>query len=371
MPYSKVQLFVSTLLFITINVLFYFKYLYRVSLPVAIVAVLFYLLFALFTLRLFNKGKLLLSDKLLFPLVGVYVVSCITVLFFIPKEILNVDRWEMIEVFWDAVSNGLYPYSAQSPGGNYPGPMPFYFTICYPFYLVGEIGLITLTSVLLCFYYYYKRVEKEAFTLMVLLLFSSLAIYWEIFARSTIFFNSLLFAFYYFSIKDLKDKNNKMFYLSAVLGGLLLSTRNVFVIPLIIWGGFMLFRERIQFVRLIKWGVCLIASFFLSLLPFVLLDPSEFMKMNPFVIQSSFLMPFSYVLLFIILSFIISVFCKKYTDVIFYSGVLLFCTITGHVFYAVHEEGIRAYLVEGADISYYIFCFPFLLEIMVNKYKVK
>jgi len=364
--YSQTQKYVSAILYLTINALFYFKYLYRISLTASIVSVILYLAFSYFLLQRYYKNKPLQSDSLSFILIIGYTVLCGIVLYFIPKEGLNVDRWEMIQVFWDAVANNQYPYAAQGSNGNYPGPMPFYFILAYPFYWIGEIGFMALTGVLLWLYYTYTR-ERKSFAVMVLLLFSSLAIYWEIFARSTIFFNTCLFAFFIFSLKDLKKKSTTFFYLSAVIGGLLISTRNVFVIVLILWGIYILLREKIEFSRLFKWGVCFILAFAATFIPFICMDPQAFLEMNPFIIQSSVLMPFGFVLFFIVLAFILSFRCRKFSDVIFYSGLILFLTITGHVVYALYESGIDAYLNAGADISYYIFCFPFLLKTIAHK----
>ncbi len=361
--YSKSQKYIASILYLTINALFYFKYLYRISLIASLLSLAVYLIFSYIVFDKFYKYKLAISGKLLIVLIVGYTVCCGIVLAFIPKESLNVDRWEMIQVFWDAVSQNIYPYSAQGINGNYPGPMPFYFILSYPFYLIGEIGYMAITGVLLWLYYIYKK-ERKALFLMVLLLFSSLAIYWEIFARSTIFLNSCLFAFFIFSLKDLNKKTNGEFYLLAIIGGLLTSTRTVFAIVLILWGIYVLIHERMNFWKLTKWGLCFIISFILSFIPFIMMDPEAFKEMNPFITQSSVLMPFWLVLCFIGFSVLLGFFCKRFIDVIYYGGILLFLTITGHFIYAISENGIDGYLNAGADISYYIFCFPFLLKVI-------
>lgn len=352
-------------MFITINILFYFKYLYRISFAAGIISVVCYLLFSYYLFIGYKKP--FLSKKALFAIISAFVIGCVVVLFMIPKESLHVDRWEMIDVFWNAASEGLYPYTAHSDSGNYPGPMPFYFILSYPFYLLDEIGYMSILSVVLLLVYFYKRVSYKQFFLMTLLLLSSLAIYWEIFARSTIFFNSCLFAVYLFYLKGFKDFSNKQFYLTAVAGGLLFSIRNIFVLALIVWGIYMLFQEKIKIGRLLKWGSVFILSFGLTFVPFILMNPAEFFVMNPFVIQSSFLIPFGFILVFICCSVAGAFFCKKYPDIIFLSAALLFCMITAHVAYTVSINGINSYLVSGTDISYYIFCFPFLLDIIVSK----
>lgn len=363
---TKIQQFVAASLFITINVLFYFKYLYRVSFVVGLMAVVGYLLF-LYVLSFLYRRK-----KLAFPVWiwgGVLVLLAVgsgIVLHSIPKESLNVDRWEMIQLFWNTFSDGVYPYGVHSDTGNYPGPMPVYFLLAYPFYKMGEIGWMTVISVWLVFFYFRKRLDRNGFGLCMLLVLSSLSVYWEIFARSTVFINSLLFAVYFFGLKDLPDKHGWRFYGWALLGGILFSTRNVFVLPLIIWGLYVCIGKKMDFVRFVGWGLCFVLAFGLTFLPLYGMDPNAFMRFNPFVTQGDVLLPFSYVAGFIGLAFVFSFFCRNYSDVVFYSGLLLFLTVTGHVVYALCDGGIEAYLTAGADISYYLFCFPFLLETFIS-----
>jgi len=366
--YCRIQTLLAIFMFITINVLFYFKYAYRVSFPAGIISVVSYIFFVFILFAKYGKIKTYISDKVIFVVTGLFVIACIITLFNIPKEVLRVDRWEMVQVFWDSVAKGLYPYTESSPiSGNYPGPMPFYFVICYPFYLLGEMGFATVTGILIWLYYAYREYKNETFVLVALLLFSSLALYWEIFARSTVFLNASLFALYIFSLKDIKAMGSKQFYLSAMIGGFLFSTRNVFVLALIIWGLFALFREKIKVVKMLKWGLCFIASFIATFIPFILLNPSKFTEMNPFIIQSSVLMPFNHILFFVFLAFVFYFLCKKFTDVVFYSGLLLFLTIAWYMLFRLYNGGIQSYLDTEIDISYFIFCFPFLLEIIANK----
>lgn len=363
---AKFQRFIAGCLFITINTLFYFKYLYRVSFITGLAAVGVYWGF-LYVLFFLYKKK-----KLVFPLWGwigmmtLFTVTSGVILHFIPEDSLKVDRWEMIRLFWDSASQGVYPYGVHSPGGNYPGPMPFYFILSYPFYKIGEIGWITVVGLWITLLYFYKKIDRNRFGLLVLLLVSSLSVYWEIFARSTIFTNTLLFALYLFNLKKLPERSGFAFYGWAVLGGILLSTRTVFVLPLIIWGMYVLIRKEISWTRIVKWGLCFIAAFVATFLPFYWMDPHTFMVLNPFITQGDVLLPFSYTVCFAGIAFIFPFFCKKYADIWFYSGLLLFLTITAYVIYALADNGVETFLTNGADISYYLFCFPFLLKTIIN-----
>lgn len=363
--YSIVQIYTSIILFVVINILFYFKYMSRISPLVGVLSVMCYLVFMYFTFRFYKKRKNLFSSVFRIILLAVFAIGSIVTLFYIHKESLNVDRWEMIEIFWDSASKGIYPYGVHSPSGNYPGPMPFYFIFCYPFYLIGEIGLMPIVGIFIWLFHIYKK-KRNSVDLTILLLLSSLAMYWEIFARSTVFFNSCLFVIWFTTLYNLDKKSTYSFYLSAIVGGLLFSTRNVFAIPLLIMGIYML-RCGMSFGRLLKWSGCFIVAFILTFIPFVVLDWTEFFVMNPFIIQSSFLLPLKFVLCFLGASVIIPFLCKQFKDVIFYSGVFLFVLITGYIIYCISVDGLQGYFYTGADISYYIFCFPFLLEVIVNK----
>ena len=352
-------------LFSIINMLFCFKYLYRVNALLAIVVTLLYPI-GVCLVRILRS-----QDKLKVPFAGwigvllLFVIACLALFPAIPKESLNVDRWEMIQVFWDSFLKGFYPYAAQGSNGNYPGPMPFYFFLFYPFYRIGEIGLSSILAIMIWEFYIYKKEGLSALNLNCLLLYTSLAIYWEIFARSTIFFNTVLFAIYFFSLKSLKEENKISFYASALVGGLLFSTRNVFIIPLLIWGIYAL-RTQFRFVALLRWAIVFLFTFILTFVPVYALGPDQFFARNPFLTQGTVLLPFFWIICFLILTIGISFKVRSFRDVIFYSGVLLFLIITGHVIYALIDSGIDAYLTAGADISYYLFCFPFLLMTMTK-----
>jgi len=65
-----------------------------------------------------------------------YFIFSIFLFRLIPQETLNVDRFSVITSFWDSYFNWEYVYFAKSFHGNLPGPMPFYFILALPFYLV-------------------------------------------------------------------------------------------------------------------------------------------------------------------------------------------------------------------------------------------
>ena len=103
--YSKFQNYLSLLMFITINILFYFKYLSKISIACGAITSVLYILFIIFLF----KYKPTFGRKLVNVGIITFIIATSSLLFFIPKEIFTADRWIIIDLFWDSVSNGLYP----------------------------------------------------------------------------------------------------------------------------------------------------------------------------------------------------------------------------------------------------------------------
>src|SRR5690606_21024877 len=136
---------ISFLLFLVVNFLFAVKYTERLTslyLVTSISLMVFYLLIWKYKSRLnLFQTKLNivnLSIIILFFLGSVFVFSKIS------QESLMVDRWSVISSFWDNYFSDKYAYLATSHMGNYPGPMPFYYILALPFYLIGELGYFSL-----------------------------------------------------------------------------------------------------------------------------------------------------------------------------------------------------------------------------------
>ena len=389
---SDLQTSMSVLLFVAINLLFYFKYLSRISFPVAIIGSLAYLLFITLLFRFSfrsskiatnaENGKTNLDKKkkhsyyvlALWILIGLFILSSVFVLQHVPYEKIKVDRWEIIKVFWDSASKGLNPYGVPNSIGNYPGAMPMYFLLYYPFYMINEIGYCLLIALLVWLYFIYRRFSVRTFALLTLLTLSSAPIYWEIVTRSTILVNSFLFAYFFIYLFGIGRFSTRQFYLSAIVGGLLFSTRNVFVLPLLIWAIFIFRCGILDVKRLFLWGCVFALSFALTFLPFFLLWPQEFLLRNPFLTQSSVPMPFAYVLASLFVAFVLGWCSRNLADVFFYSAIVLILIITAHVGYWIARNGWTYGLLSGGqigDISYYLFSFPFLLEMIARRSNAK
>ena len=165
-------------------------------------------------------------------------------------------------------------------------------------------------------------------------------------------------------------KKHKIF-ISGILIGLALSTRNVLAIPIIIAFMYELKHKHITFKQLSIIGIIALFVFTLTFLPFTINHIEEFKTVNPFIIQSSALMPFELTLLFIFLAFITGYLCKSEFDVYFYSALILFLTIIGYYIYLLtFNDFHNTFFNSIADISYFILCLPFALYYTIQKEKI-
>jgi hypothetical protein len=298
-----------------------------------------------------------------------FIGFSVLVFHFLPQEQLNVDRWSVISSFWDNFFEGKYVYFAKSHMGNHPGPMPFYFILALPFYFVGDLGYFSLIG-LLVFYFilYYSKEFVRTRTLMLFLLLISAFYLWEVVTRSNIFTNSslVLFSIFYF-LKSNTDNNFKHLFINGLIIGLLLSTRNVFVIPYSILMLYLIKNKKIKFHKILTLALIVITTFALTFLPFIVNHFSDFLLLNPFVIQSSYLMPAWLSVFCIFASLGLYFFIRNTQDVYFYSGISLFFTISVYFIWEIYFYGFQsAYFGNKADISYFILCIPFFLYFLLQ-----
>ena len=365
----KVGISIFALIFV--NFIFAYKYISRysdlamyISLAIAMSQ---YLLYRFFRKRASFSGR----ARMLVGGVLLVVILCLLVLaqLKIPLDSLHVDRWSVISSFWDEFFKGHYPYFAKSNAGNYPGPMPVYFLISLPFYLTGSFSLLSSLGYVI-FAYQLMSGKANAVRnngLLLLLLLTSLFMVWEIVTRSNIFtFTVLAVLLLDRYLKVNKPESKAGFYWLAVLSGLLLSTRSVYILPFIVFFLSDIVNRQIAFVKMLRFGFLAFSAFVVSFIPLVIVWGGKFFEMNPFIIQSSFLIPTGYAVLFICMAVAFSFFAKKGADKYFYSGLSLFVSILIYAFYHLAHSGFEAtYLGSKADISYFIFSVPFFIKFLM------
>ena len=247
--------------------------------------------------------------------------------------------------------------------------MPFYYILALPFYFIGELGLFSLTGVI-SFYILmrYIKIQPLYQTIFLLLILTSPLYLWEISSRSNIFLNSTLIVFsiaFFFAIKSYTSFRDQL--LIGLVLGLMMSTRNIFALCYVILFLYCLKSKKLDIISVLKIVCFTVLFFVLTFTPFVWGYWSDFLQMNPFIIQSSFLMPIELSILAVLCSFFMFLFCREDLDVFFYSGVILLFTITLLLIYHIIDSSFFAAIFEShADISYYIMCVPFFLYYMLK-----
>ena len=123
----------------------------------------------------------------------------------------------------------------------------------------------------------------------------------------------------------------------------------------------------ISFEKISLLALITVLMFICTFIPFVLNHLEDFMTMNPFIIQSNVLMPIEYTILSILISFITYFVVNDKNDVFFYSGLILFLTIILYYIYLIDKLSFRdVFFNSVADISYFIFCIPFILYYLIE-----
>lgn len=357
---------ISFALFLFVNFLFTYKYLERFTQWAALLSVFVSVLYII----LYSKRNLLkfFSKKIEVILLVVFITACLLIWQKIPIDTLNVDRWSVITSFWDSFFSNEYPYFAKSFAGNPPGPMPFYFILALPFYLIGELGFLTIIGSL--FFYWlmrYKKVEPTTRVFILLLILSSLFNLWELICRSNIFFNASLVLGSLIYMLNQKIFTLKTLIISGFFIGLLISTRNVFIISYLICFLYLWRVKVIKFKQLVILGIISLLIFTITFIPIIYGHFEGFKKMNPFIVQSTFLIPFEYTILFILIAIGSSFLCKNKNDIYFYNAIVLFISILIYlVYYIVNQGFIKAFTESTVDISYFIFCIPFALWFLAS-----
>jgi len=369
--FNKVNISLFVLLFI--NFIFSLKYLSRFTdyfwlVSLIIIFFQYILVVKIDTLfNIFNKIKRHSFYLLIFiSLILLFIASKV------PIESLKVDRWSVVTSFWDNYFNNQYVYFAKSFDGNYPGPMPFYFVLFLPFYYLKEFSYITVIGLLLFYFILiYKKISEKNKFLFVVLIGISPYIFWETISRSNIFFNGTLVlcsTLYYLNF----EKSSKALLFKGLLIGLVLSTRNVYVIVFVIASIYSFQFKKYNFVELFQIGCITIFTFVLTFVPFVYNHFEDFLKMNPFIIQSSALLPSKLSFFCIFLAAIVGFKVKSEIDVIFYTGIMLFFTIVLYFSYSIFITDFdTTFFKSRADISYFILCIPFVCFYFLNEYKSK
>ncbi len=363
----KINISIAVLLFI--NFLFCYKYISRHT----AFGIYMALLLLIVQFLVFKFGDKVFITKRNKNIIG-YCFICFIgglILFShqaIPIESLNVDRWSVISSFLTELYDGNYPYYAKSHMGNFPGPMPVYFLIAAPFHALGELSILSSIGYIIISILLIKRIAvTKAIKFLLFYLFTSFYLIWEITTRSNIFTYSVLALLVLNAFIYLDKKDKIKFYVLAVLTGFMLSTRSVYVLPYIVFFLSSLIHKEVALKRMFLFIFIAFLSFLSTFLPLVWVFYDDFFTMNPFIIQSSFLVPKFYIIFFVLIAVLLSLLVKNKNDKFFYSGISLFIAILIYSFYHIANHGLEVALIDSKiDISYFILCIPFLVKYLIG-----
>ena len=359
----QVAAFVSAILVLAINLLFSYKYLSRfTAFPLLFSGILLLVLAFIFLVRIPYVSAVFYKPYFYYLLVACYAALQLVMFRLIQPATLHVDRWSLIQAFWDAFLKGNYPYAVRSHLNGSVGTMPVYFLLAFPFYLLHEIGYFSLAGlVVLAIYLRKNHTAGDSLRLLAVVL-CSLPVFWEIAVRSTILVNSVLFLLYTAWIWDTGISKTKNFWIAALLGGLLLSTRTVFSLGLVIYTMYMVRQREVKLTRIVTWGLLVMAVFCLTLLPFVLLFPGEVLHHNPFRIQSEQLLSPLLSVMMIAIAMLAGLFVRDKSSLLFLNGLVY---LIAFIVFVVHISGedslMHDYLGNRIDVSYSMLAFPFLI----------
>lgn len=365
----------SIIIISCINLLFSFKYLNRLENKIVLFAgvvfctilpILFYLLFSY--AKKSQSG--LIRKHLFYPYLPWILVSGILLIsmaffFLYPQNLLRVDRFEMINLFWDNWFSNKCPYCPRTEGTNIPGPFPFYFYLAFPFYIINETGYLSLLGVITFVAMLKLSNNKNKISYpLVLILLSCPAVIYEIAGRSTVFLNSVLILIIMLYLNDNKLKTWQNVLITGILTGLLLSTRSLSF--LFVFLSYLFFYQKNFFEKKVFLsGVLSLIVFAVTFIPILLVCKDIFPANNPFVVQSS-LVPTTYIGIIGIISFFITITLKRFATFCWFSGIICITLFISYLSLFVKNGLINSIIESNVDISYVTFSIPFLLYSMIE-----
>ncbi len=348
--------------YLAINSLFIAKYGTRITAFWPWVIPVFFLFVILFFLALKAFDKFISSrfDLFFFGLAVSGVVLYFILLLVVDPETLNINRYSAVTTFNSKLIASKFPYGPEpTQNGNISG-LPFSHLLQLPFYLIGEIGLYQVL-IISCFIVGLRLYYGRSLTgiLAVGLLIGSPAVAYEVACRSDVFSNLALIVLYIFAL----DRFNPFTktgpaVISGVIGGLLLSTRIVVLLPLAVY---LVGRLRNGNRPKIAMGVgASVITAAVLVIPFYLWDTAAFIEYNPITTQSSYLPLYARIIVSlsaIPIGFLFGKGRVKYPAIAY----LLFLTVSLSLFFCLCQYGLNsAFFGNLFDITYFSMVLPFI-----------
>jgi hypothetical protein len=343
-----------------VNSLFILKYSVRLGNPYALLAPVYLIGFVTLLLVAqrvdFHHVRFINAQSLSVVLLGVGTMELLAI-YVLPQE-SRVTRLPALIEWLSSLQVGKFPYHTSTE----PSGFPLLFLLAYPFYLLGNLGYLVVLGTLL---FGISILRNETFENQTAWLqFSAFlflpTVYYELLVRSELFFNmSLVVALIVLSNAFLsKQKLDWRFAITAILFGLVLSTRSVVGL---VYAIYVTYRFRTNIWNGIIFASMVLAVFSFTLLPFVLWNPELFFAHGPFSVQFAYL-PIWVDVVFITISTLLGWNASNLNDLVYFSGLTLFALVAVAFLLRISAIGIGASVFgDGFDITYFIFCTPFLL----------
>ena len=302
-------------------------------------------------LKYFNQKHFLIFSVIL-ALISICWIT------FIPRY-GGVGRLPGIEDWLDSFFSGRFPYHYKIA----PSGFPFLFIISAPFYFLKNAGYLEAAG--LIFYLgsvvYLSRTIKENLLRIIILIISPV-FYFSFVVRDELFFNMMIIIVLILFVQRYFDpeKYSYKFEIFGLLFGLLLSTRSVVGMVYAVYLTH-LFKQNLPRGYLFIFLVLL--AFYLTLVPFYLWDQISFILYGPFAIQQKVAaLPIGIVAVILVIAIYSGWIASNLQEVFFASGVVLFLAVLISMILKLFAAGFMQAVVNDVfDLSYFIFCIPFLL----------
>lgn len=353
--------FTSGSIYIFINFLFVAKYSVDYFSSPLLITLLFVIGAAslfLFKDRLLLRSMTLSQAKLAFGIVTIVAsISMIAIMRQFDPSSIDVGRQSAIVDWLDNFSNGTFPYLAQTR----PSGMPFLYVLAWPFYAVGDVGLMQVASFILFAFLLWHEWEdsRPAVLIGLILLLVSPAFWFEIVTRSDLFTNMVVgWAWLKLFDKISEQPSRTKFIFTGLLGGLILATRTILWPIFIIYLVFQLRRLKSESLPFL---LALASGFIAINLPFLLWDFDYYLFSGPLAVQAEQL-PVVALLAFLIGILIIAFRTKSSQALMPIFVVLLFMMVGSAMALRTIQFGFSKMLWDDQfDISYFCMVLPFLI----------
>ncbi|MHB1687634.1 MAG: hypothetical protein ACYCVH_09695 [Ignavibacteriaceae bacterium] len=341
--------------------LYFFKY-SAIYLKHPVILTALYLIFffgAVFSFDKLNYKRFeFLNKKFVVAFSSFLIIISFLWITFLPR-FGRVGRLPAIEDWIKRFFSGSFPYNSPFT----PSGFPFLFFLSTPFYFLkntGYLEVLGLALFLMSVIYYSKTLKEKLFRIIILLM--SPVFYYGFVVRDELFFNMMLPIILIFLAEKFlnRDVDNFKFDLFGILFGLTLSTRSVVAV---IYAVYFIYFFKLNIPKGILFSFLVLLVFWLILLPFFLWDQHSFIQNGPFAIQSYLShIPIWNVFVFLVIAIYLGWIASNLQEVFFASGIMLFMPVFVSMIYKISAVGFYQAVVNDVfDLSYFIFCIPFLL----------